>query len=134
VSGEIKGDQRCELALAQLAAEYPWSILVEGSSGILSLFAFSFGLFSPPFLEFVPRRNDIELSCSGRVKTDETRKKQTKRTGETRMNAVHTFLAPTHALRRLHEFLHETGSKLSTADAAAMAINQWIATKRGQPV
>ncbi|GAB3435080.1 hypothetical protein NX773_02940 [Massilia solisilvae] len=48
------------------------------------------------------------------------------------MDAPSEFLAPTHALRRLAAFLKEKGSKLSTSDAATMAINQWIACERGQ--
>jgi hypothetical protein len=48
------------------------------------------------------------------------------------MDAPTDYLPPTAALRRLAAFLQETGSPLSTADAATMAINQWIATERGQ--
>ena len=49
-----------------------------------------------------------------------------------RMNAPQACPPPTRALRRLADFLHESGSKLSAVDAATMAINQWIAMERGQ--
>jgi hypothetical protein len=48
------------------------------------------------------------------------------------MNAASDVLSPTKALRRLADFLRETGSPLSVLDAATMAINQWIAAERGQ--
>jgi hypothetical protein len=48
------------------------------------------------------------------------------------MNAPQACPAPTQALRRLADFLRESGSKLSAVDAATMAINQWIAMERGQ--
>jgi hypothetical protein len=48
------------------------------------------------------------------------------------MNATHSFLPPPQVLRRLAAFLQETGSQLSPGEAAAIAINQWIATERGQ--
>jgi hypothetical protein len=48
------------------------------------------------------------------------------------MNAPQVCPAPTRALRRLADFLHESGSKMSPVDAATMAINQWIAMERGQ--
>lgn len=49
------------------------------------------------------------------------------------MNAPRDFLAPpTAALRRLAEFLEESNSSLKPQDVAAQAINQWIATARGQ--
>jgi hypothetical protein len=48
------------------------------------------------------------------------------------MNAPLDCMAPPQAMRRLAEFLRETGSALSVTDAATMAINQWIAVERGQ--
>jgi hypothetical protein len=48
------------------------------------------------------------------------------------MNAPLDCMAPPQAMRRLAEFLSETGSMLSPTDAATMAINQWIAFERGQ--
>lgn len=49
------------------------------------------------------------------------------------MNAgAHVAMPPTAALRRLADFLRESGSTLSIRDAATEAINQWIATARGQ--
>jgi hypothetical protein len=49
------------------------------------------------------------------------------------MNAPGDFLAPpTAALRRLAEFLRETGSSLKPKEAAEQAINQWIAAAKGQ--
>lgn len=49
------------------------------------------------------------------------------------MNAPRQFLVPpTAALRRLAEFLHDTGNSLSPTEAAAQAINEWIAAAQGQ--
>lgn len=48
------------------------------------------------------------------------------------MDALSRVLAPAHALRRLAAFLKENGRKMSMVDATALAINQWIATERGQ--
>jgi hypothetical protein len=46
------------------------------------------------------------------------------------MNAPRTFLPPTTALRRLADFLVETGSTLSPTEAATLAINNWIVTAK----
>jgi hypothetical protein len=49
------------------------------------------------------------------------------------MNAPVDFVAPPiAALRRLAEFLRESGSPLKPKEVAAQAINQWIATAKGQ--
>jgi hypothetical protein len=49
------------------------------------------------------------------------------------MNAPRDFLRPpTAALRRLDEFLRESGSPLSASEAATQAIKQWIAAAQGQ--
>jgi hypothetical protein len=48
------------------------------------------------------------------------------------MNAPQACPVPTRALRRLADFLRESGSKVSAVDAATMAINRWIAMERGQ--
>lgn len=49
------------------------------------------------------------------------------------MNAPLDFVAPpTAALRRLAEFLRESGSALKPKEVAEQAINQWIATAKGQ--
>lgn len=48
------------------------------------------------------------------------------------MNAPSNLLAPTHALRRLAEFLRESGNPMSPAEAATCAINEWIAVAQGQ--
>ncbi|HEX9173606.1 MAG TPA: hypothetical protein VF861_13180 [Telluria sp.] len=48
------------------------------------------------------------------------------------MNARLNVMAPTDALRRLAQFLVESGNPLSPADAATQAINQWIAAAKGQ--
>jgi hypothetical protein len=46
------------------------------------------------------------------------------------MNAPRTFLPPTTALRRLADFLYETGNPLTTTEAATLAINDWIAAAK----
>lgn len=49
------------------------------------------------------------------------------------MNAPLDFLPqPTAALRRLAEFLRDSGSALTPKEAAEQAINQWIAAAKGQ--
>jgi hypothetical protein len=48
------------------------------------------------------------------------------------MNARSNILAPTDALRRLAQFLAESGNPLSPTDAATQAINEWIAAAKGQ--
>jgi hypothetical protein len=48
------------------------------------------------------------------------------------MNAPSNVLAPTAALRRLAAFLLESGNRMSPADAATCAINEWIAAAKGQ--
>jgi hypothetical protein len=46
------------------------------------------------------------------------------------MNARRFILPPTEALSRLADFLEETGSPLSATEAAAAAIDQWLAAER----
>lgn len=48
------------------------------------------------------------------------------------MNAGSNVRAPTDALRRLAQFLQESGNRMSPAEAATQAINEWIAAARGQ--
>jgi hypothetical protein len=48
------------------------------------------------------------------------------------MNARRFVLPPAEALSRLADFLEETGSPLSATDAAAAAIDEWIAAERAQ--
>jgi hypothetical protein len=48
------------------------------------------------------------------------------------MNARPFVLPPTEALSRLESFLEEIGSPLSATQAAAAAIDQWIAAERAQ--
>ena len=49
------------------------------------------------------------------------------------MDAPLDFVAPPiAALRRLAQFLRQSGSALTAKDVAAQAINQWIATAKGQ--
>jgi hypothetical protein len=48
------------------------------------------------------------------------------------MNARRFVLPPTEALSRLADFLEETGSPMSPREAAAAAIDQWIAAERAQ--
>lgn len=48
------------------------------------------------------------------------------------MNARSAALAPTDALRRLAQFLAESGSPVAPTEAATQAINQWIAAAKGQ--
>jgi hypothetical protein len=48
------------------------------------------------------------------------------------MNATRFVLPPTEALSRLADFLEETGSPLSATEAAAAAIDEWIAAERSQ--
>jgi hypothetical protein len=48
------------------------------------------------------------------------------------MNAPRFILAPTAAMRRLAEFLQASGSGLSPTEAAALAINEWIAAAQGR--
>jgi hypothetical protein len=87
--------------------------------------AFSFCLFlSVPV--------DLNSAIPTRSKQDKSRQKPTQRERQTRMNAASHPMPPTPALRRLADFLRETGSALSVREAATMAINQWIAAERGQ--
>jgi hypothetical protein len=88
---------------------------------------FSFGV------RVLSRFVDFELIQQWRSPKERTRQNETKRAGRTRMNARQEFLAPpTTALRRLAEFLRESGSSLKPTEVAAQAINQWIATAKGQ--
>lgn len=49
------------------------------------------------------------------------------------MDAAARFVRPpTAALRRLAAFLQESGSQLDPTEVAAQAINEWIATAKGQ--
>jgi hypothetical protein len=48
------------------------------------------------------------------------------------MNARRFVLPPAEALSRLADFLEETGSTLSATQAAAAAIDEWIAAERAQ--
>jgi hypothetical protein len=48
------------------------------------------------------------------------------------MNARRFVLPPTEALSRLADFLEETGSPLPASEAAAAAIDEWIAAERAQ--
>jgi hypothetical protein len=48
------------------------------------------------------------------------------------MNARRFILPPAEALSRLADFLEETGSPLSATEAAAAAIDEWIAAERAQ--
>lgn len=48
------------------------------------------------------------------------------------MNAPLGPLLPSQAMRRLAEFLSESGSASTAAQAASEAIDQWLAAKRGQ--
>lgn len=48
------------------------------------------------------------------------------------MNAPLAPLAPAQAMRRLADFLADSGDTLTAPEAAAQAIDQWIAAKRGQ--
>jgi hypothetical protein len=48
------------------------------------------------------------------------------------MNAPRDVLAPAAALRRLADFLHESGSSTPPAEAATIAINEWIAAAQGK--
>lgn len=47
------------------------------------------------------------------------------------MNALRHLMPPTQALRRLADFLEETGNPLTAAEAATRAIEDWIAAQRG---
>jgi hypothetical protein len=48
------------------------------------------------------------------------------------MNAPRDILAPSAALRRLADFLHESGNRMQPAEAATLAINEWIAAAQGK--
>jgi hypothetical protein len=48
------------------------------------------------------------------------------------MNAPRHVLAPAAALRRLADFPHESGSSTPPAEAATIAINEWIAAAQGK--
>jgi hypothetical protein len=79
-------------------------------------------LFAPVFIE-------IELLSRRAVKTDRIRHKREPKgvPMDTRVP-----LASSHGMRRLAEFLRETGSTLTPAEAANEAIDEWIVRRRGR--
>lgn len=45
---------------------------------------------------------------------------------------THVPISPSHGMRRLAEFLKETGSRMTPAEAANEAIDDWLNRKRGR--